>query len=93
MLCFDNGGVHNLVVGSEPTHCNGYLYVYIYRFKLYYPTLGGVKLYGLCLNYCYLLLYDLPGDVPVLSIVWVWHPRDCVREAYKRIGHAEIFNF
>ena len=36
----------------------------------------------------YVLLYDYPGFVPVLSIVWVWQPRDCVREAYKRIGHA-----
>ena len=25
MLCFDNGSVHHLVVGSEPTHCDGYL--------------------------------------------------------------------
>ena len=39
---------------------------------------------------CFMIL---PGDVPVLRLVWVWHPRDYVREAYKRIGHAEIFNF
>ena len=39
---------------------------------------------------CFMIL---PGFVPVLSISWVWHPRDCVREAYKRIGHAEISNF
>ena len=24
MLCFDNGGVHHLLVGSEPTHCDGH---------------------------------------------------------------------
>ena len=43
MLCFDNGGVHNLLVGSEPTHCIGYLYIRICRFKTLYPTLGGVE--------------------------------------------------
>ena len=44
MLRFDNGGVHNLLVGSEPTHCIGYLYVCITGFKLLYSTLGGVTL-------------------------------------------------
>ena len=32
MLCFDNGGVHHLLVGSEPTHCDGYVSFYFYRF-------------------------------------------------------------
>ena len=40
-----------------------------------------------------LLLYDFAGRCPVFRLVWVWQPRDCVREAYKRIGLAEIFNF
>ena len=40
-----------------------------------------------------LLLYDFAGRCPVLRVVWVWHPRDYVREAYKQIGHAEISNF
>ena len=39
---------------------------------------------------CFMIL---PGDVPVLRVVWVWHPRDYVRGAYKRIDHAEISNF
>ena len=39
MLCFDNGGVHRLLVGSEPTHCNGYVSIYILLIILY-PTLG-----------------------------------------------------
>ena len=39
------------------------------------------------------LLYDFAGRCPVSSIVWAWQPRDCIREAYKRIGHAEISNF
>ena len=33
MLCFDNGGVHHLLVGSEPTHCDGYVSICIHRFK------------------------------------------------------------
>ena len=38
-LCFDNGCVHNLLVGSEPTHCIYILLLCIYRLQtlLYYP--------------------------------------------------------
>ena len=30
MLCLDNGSAHNLLVGSEPTHCCCYLYLCIF---------------------------------------------------------------
>ena len=41
-LCFDNGGVHNLLVGCEPIHCNLYPILFIYRFQTYlsYPWWG-----------------------------------------------------
>ena len=46
---FDNGSVHHLVVGSEPTHCDGYLslcILHIYAYLVSYHW--WVKLYGLC---------------------------------------------
>ena len=36
MLCFDDGSAHNLLVGSEPTHCCRYLYL---RISLFGPTI------------------------------------------------------
>ena len=70
MLYCDNGGVHNLLVGSEPTHCIGYLPLCILHINAcLYPPFGDVILYGLCLYYCHLLLIYYPGFVPVLSIV------------------------
>ena len=45
MLCFDNGGVHNLLVGSEPIYCSYCLYYVSTGFKLIYPTLGGIVPY------------------------------------------------
>ena len=60
-LCFDNGGVHNLLVGSEPIHCDCYLYVCIYRFQTYlsYPWWG----WTLILSYwCLFLSYPWWGD-------------------------------
>ena len=44
ILCFDNGGVHNLLVGSEPIHCSYYFLYASTGFKLIYPTFGGVEL-------------------------------------------------
>ena len=39
---FDNGCVHNLLVGSEPTHCSDYLSLCFYRLQilLSYPWWG-----------------------------------------------------
>ena len=55
---FDNGGVHYLVMGSEPTHCDDYLSLlhFTYYCLILYPTIGGVKLYGLCLYYAFVVL-------------------------------------
>ena len=35
MFYFDNGGVHNLLVGSEPTHCDGYASLCILHIAAY----------------------------------------------------------
>ena len=56
-LCFDNEGVHHLVVGSEPTHCDSYLSLCILRINAcLYPPFGGVILYGLCRYYAFIAL-------------------------------------
>ena len=44
-------------------------------------------------DYHFFTALCIAGRCPVFSYSWVWHPRDYVREAYKRIGHAEISNF
>ena len=75
MLCIDNGGVHNLLVGSEPTHCSCYLHLrlsmlwnrYLYIYKPIVSYLWWGDIYDLCLFiaiYCFMIL---PGFVPVLS--------------------------
>ena len=54
MLCFDNGSVHHLVVGSEPTHCDGYLSLCILHIDAcWYPPFEGMTFYGLCYIYCF----------------------------------------
>ena len=66
------------------------------RFQtLYPPFLRSDTLWFMHLFMSFIALFTLcfVGRCPVRSIVWVWQPRDCVREAYKRIGHAEISNF
>ena len=42
-MFFDNGCVHNLLVGSEPTHCSYYPFLCISMLLTCYPTFGGVK--------------------------------------------------
>ena len=58
----------------------------------FYPTFGGVTLYGLCRYYCIycFLIAEICSHV---CIIFVWGPRVCRHEDYKRIGHAEILNF
>ena len=61
MLCFDNGSAHNLLVGSEPTHCCRYLYLRIPLFRLVILPLLGLKL--LNFPYCWHILYPTFGGV------------------------------
>ena len=41
---------------------------------------------------CFMIICRAMSRV-CLDYIWGWHPRDYVREAYKRIGHDEISNF
>ena len=48
-------------------------------------------IYDYCCPYCFMISRVMSRVC--LDYIWGWHPRDYVREAYKRIGHAEISNF
>ena len=60
--------------------------------SLLYPTFGGVT-FMVSVDFIAFFTLCFAGRCPVISVAWVWQPRDCIREAYKRIGHAEISNF
>ena len=85
--------VSQLIVAAIFIYAFPYLdLLYLLIVSLLCPTFGGAT-FMVSVDIIAYLLYVFAGDVSVLSIAWVWQPRDCVREAYKRIGHAEISNF
>ena len=57
MFFFDNGSVHYLVVGSEPTHCDGYLSLCILHIdaSLYPPFLWSDILWFMLIS-CFITL-------------------------------------
>ena len=70
-LCFDDGGVHNLLVGSEPIHCSYYLSLCIYRLQtlLSYPWWGGTSILHIV---SYIVSYLWWGDTFMFILLFLF---------------------